>query len=207
MSIAYRILYGVGFTPWEQIATLPVVRGQISALFDREEQERQPPYGQVLDVGCGSGTWAVELAQRGWQVTGVDFVPKALRRARARAAEAGVEMRLVEGDVTKLGQAGIGSGFRFVLDFGLFHDELHDGQRAAMGREVSAVAEPGATLLMMAWAPGHRGPLPRGASRGDIEAAYPIWKVTDEEAFDVSGAPFYRLVRNADPRFYRLRRQ
>lgn len=207
MSIAYRMLYGVGFTPWEQIATLPVVRGQISALFDREEQGRQPPYGGVLDVGCGSGIWAVELAQRGWQVTGVDFVPKALRRARARAAEAGVEMRLVEGDVTKLGQAGIGSGFRFVLDFGLFHDELHDGQRAAMGREVSAVAEPGATLLMMAWAPGHRGPLPRGASRGDIEAAYPIWKVTHEEAFDVSGAPFYRLVRNADPRFYRLRRE
>lgn len=109
--------------------------------------------------------------------------------------------------MTKLGQAGIGSGFRFVLDFGLFHDELHDEQRAAMGREVSAVAEPGATLLMMAWAPGHRGPLPRGASRGDIEAAYPIWKVTDEEAFDVSGAPFCRLVRNADPRFYRLRRE
>lgn len=207
MSIAYRMLYAVGFTPWEQIATLPVVRGQISALFDREEQGRQPPYGRVLDVGCGSGIWAVELAQRGWQVTGVDFVPKALRRARARAAEVGVEMRLVEGDVTKLGQAGIGSGFRFVLDFGLFHDELNDEQRAAMGREVSAVAEPGATLLMMAWAPGHRGPLPRGASRCDIEAAYPEWKVTHEEAFDVSGAPFYRLVRNADPRFYRLRRE
>lgn len=207
MSIAYRMLYAVGFTPWEQIATLPVVRGQISALFDREEQGRQPPYGRVLDVGCGSGIWAVELAQRGWQVTGVDFVPKALRRARARAAEAGVELRLVEGDVTKLGRAGIGSGFRFVLDFGLFHDELHDGQRAAMGREVSAVAEPGATLLMMAWAPGHRGPLPRGASRGDIEAAYSIWEVVDEEAFDLSGAPFYRLVPNADPRFYRLRRE
>ena len=207
MSIAYRMLYGVGFTPWEQIATLPVVRGQISALFDREEQGRQPPYGRVLDVGCGSGIWAVELAQRGWQVTGVDFVAKALRRARARAAEVGVEMRLVEGDVTKLGQAGVGSGFRFVLDFGLFHDELNDEQRAAMGREVSAVAEPGATLLMMAWAPGHRGPLPRGASRGDVEAAYPEWKVTDKEAFDVSGAPFYRLVRNADPRFYRLRRE
>ena len=52
------------------------------------------------------------------QVTGVDFVPKALRRARERAREAGVEVRLIEGDVTKLGEAGVGSEFPFLLDFG-----------------------------------------------------------------------------------------
>jgi 2-polyprenyl-3-methyl-5-hydroxy-6-metoxy-1,4-benzoquinol methylase len=111
MSLAYRLLYGVGFTPWEQIATLPVVTEQIFALCDREEKGRQPPYGQALDLGCGSGIWGVELAKRGWQVTGVDFVPKALRRARERARHAGVEVRLVEGDVTKLGATGVGSGF------------------------------------------------------------------------------------------------
>jgi hypothetical protein len=94
-----------------------------------------------------------------------------------------------------------------LLDFGLFHDELTDAQRESMGREVSAIAMPGATLLMMAWASGRRGPLPRGASRGDIEAAYPKWTVIDEEAFDVTGAPFYRHVPKAEPRFYRLRRE
>ncbi|MGH2993919.1 MAG: class I SAM-dependent methyltransferase [Solirubrobacterales bacterium] len=149
--------------------------------------------------------WGVELAKRGWQVTGVDVVPKALRRASERAEKAGVEMRLVEGDVTKLRTTDVGSGFPFLLDFGLFHDELTDGQREAMGREVSAVAAPGATLLMVAWAPGRRGPLPRGASRGDIEAAYLEWQVIDEEAVDISGAPFFRFVRKADPRVYRLR--
>lgn len=205
MSLAYRILYRVGFTPWEQMARLPVA-DQIAALFAREEAGREPPYGRVLDLGCGSGIWAVKLAARGWQVTGVDFVPKALRSARERAREAGVEVRLVEGDVTKLGEAGVGSGFPFLLDFGLFHDELNDAQREAMGREVSAVAAPGATMLMLAWAPGRRGPLPRGASRGDIEAAYPAWKVIDEEALvDEPRAP--RYVRKADPRFYRLRHE
>ena len=109
--------------------------------------------------------------------------------------------------MTKLGATAVGSGFPFLLDFGVFHDELTDEQRAAMGREVTAVAARGATLLMMAWAPRRRGPLPRGASRGDIEAAYPDWTVVDEQAFDVSGAPFYRHVKNADPRFYRLRRK
>jgi hypothetical protein len=137
----------------------------------------------------------------------VDFIPKALRRARERAREAGVEMRLVEGDLTPLKEAAIGSGFEFFLDFGLFHDELTDAQREAMGREVTAVAAPGATMLMMAWVPGRRWPPVRGASLGDIEAAYPAWKVIDEEAFDVSGAWFYRYAGNADPRFSRLRRE
>jgi ubiquinone/menaquinone biosynthesis C-methylase UbiE len=75
---------------------------QIADLFAREEEGREPPYGPALDLGCGSGIWAVQLARRGWQVTGVDFVPKALRRARSRAEEAGVELRLLEGDVKTL---------------------------------------------------------------------------------------------------------
>jgi hypothetical protein len=137
----------------------------------------------------------------------VDFVPKALRRARERARRAGVDLRLVEGDVTKLRATAVGSGFPFLVDFGVFHDELTDGQRAAMGREVSAVAASGATLLMVAWARRRRGPLPRGASLGDIAAAYPDWTVIDEQPFDISGAPFFRHIKNADPRFYRLRRE
>jgi methylase of polypeptide subunit release factors len=64
-------------------------RKQISALLDREEQGHRPPYGQALGLGCGSATWAIKLGQRGWQVTGVDLVPKALRRARQRARQVG----------------------------------------------------------------------------------------------------------------------
>jgi len=173
-------------------------------LFERERDGQEPPYGPALDLGCGSGIWSVELATRGWEVTGVDFVPKALRRARERAMDAGVEVRFLQGDVTDLGTGGIGSGFRLLLDFGCFHDELTDDQRMAEGREATAVAAPGATLLMMAWAPGRRGPLPRGASREEIRAAFPAWEIVDEQAMDTSGGvPGY--VRRAEPRFYRLR--
>src|SRR5215212_6655316 len=156
MSLAYRILYAIGFTPWEQMAD-PAIAKQIADLFAREEEGREAPYGTALDLGCGSGIWAVELARRGWQVTGVDFVPKALGRARARAQEAGVELRLLEGDVTNLGAAEVGSGFELLLDFGCFHDELTDEQRRAEGREATAVAARAATLLLMAWKPGRRG--------------------------------------------------
>ena len=204
MSLAYRILYAVGFTPWEQMAE-PQIAGQIGDLFAREEEGREPPYGRALDLGCGSGIWAVVLAQRGWKVTGVDFVPKALRRARERAEQAAVEVELLEGDVTKLDAAGVGPGFQLLLDFGCFHDELSDEQRKEEGREATAHAEAEATLLMLAWKPGRRGPLPRGASPEEIQAAFPEWTLIDDATLDLpSGAPGY--VRRAEPRFYRLRR-
>jgi SAM-dependent methyltransferase len=202
MGVPYKLLYRVGLTPWERLPMLPAAK-QIATLLDREQNGRQPPYGQALDLGCGSGIWSVELARRGWHVTGVDMVPKAVRAARERARQAGVEACLLEGDVTALRAAGVGAGFRLVLDFGTVHG-LTRSQREAVGRELSAVAAAGATLLMYAAAPGHRGPLPRGASREEIEAAYPAWSVIDDDPFDVSGAP--GPFRHAHPRWYRLRR-
>jgi SAM-dependent methyltransferase len=203
MTLFYRVAYRVGFTPWEGGAMQGPAAEQISGLFDREESGRQAPYGSALDLGCGAGVWSIKLAVRGWQVTGVDIVPRALRRARERAQEAGVEVRLVEGDVTALRAAGVGSGFRFLLDFECFNG-LNDAQRKAMGREVSAVADDDATLLMLTWVPGRRWPLPRGASREDIQVAFPDWKVIDEDTYEKSALP--RPLKNVDPCFYRLRR-
>ena len=90
-------------------------------------------------------------------------------------------MRLVQGDVTDLRSAGVGSGFRLLLDTGAFHD-LNSTQREAMGREVDAVAAADATMLLLPWQPRRRGPLPRGVSRSDIEKAFPGWKLTDVQA-------------------------
>jgi len=203
MSLFYKFQYLVGLTPWERMPSLPIGE-QAAALLDREESGREPPFGRALDLGCGTGFWSVRLAQRGWEVTGIDVVPKALRIARDRARAAGVEVRFVEGSATALTTAGIGSGFRLILDFGAVHG-LPAEQVRAVGREVSAVAAGDATILMYAFSPGRRGPLPRGLDREEIEAAYGGWQITDEEAFDLAGAP--RFVQNARPRFYRLRRR
>jgi SAM-dependent methyltransferase len=196
----YRLSYWLGFTPWERASE---THGHmIEALLDREQAERKPPYGSALDLGCGSGFWSVALARRGWKVVGVDNVPRALTRARGRAEAAGVDVRFVRGDVTALGKLGIGSGFQFLLDVGCFHG-LNDGERAAMGREVSALAAPGATLLELVWAPARRGPLPRGASHQDLESAFTRWKVIGEDPVAADALP--KALRNADPRCYRLR--
>jgi SAM-dependent methyltransferase len=203
--LAYKLLYRVGFTPWEEGLRQGAVVEQIRALFEREELGRQPPYGRALDLGCGSGIHAVELARRGWQVTGVDNVPQALSRARERAREVGVEVRFLQGDITALRAAGVGSDFRLVLDFGAVHG-LTQAQRVAVGRDVSALAATDATLLMLAFAPGRRGPLPRGMSRADIEATYSGWQITDEQALN-GQLPWFLMKLGADPHWHRLRRK
>ena len=199
----WRFAYAIGFHPWEE--TDPPFARKISQLFDREQKGRQPPYGLALDLGTGSGIWGIELAKRGWQVTGIDIVDKALRRARDRVQEAGVDMRLVRGDVTALRAAGVGSGFRLVLDTGTFHD-LNSGQRDAMGREVSAIAAPDATVLLLVW-PKRRRPLIRGASRSEVEAAFPGWSVTDVEPSYFRLPKVMDLLLKPDEHWYRLRRE
>ena len=74
MSLFHKLAYAIGFTPWENAATHRPAAEQVSALFDREQSERRPPYGRALDLGCGTGHWAIDLALRGWQVTGVELV-------------------------------------------------------------------------------------------------------------------------------------
>jgi SAM-dependent methyltransferase len=201
----YRLAYAIGFHPWEDLAEHPPFAGKLLELVAREEEGREPPYGPALDLGTGSAVWGVRLAQRGWRVTGVDIVPKALERARERVEEAGVEVRLVQGDVTALRRSEVGSGFRLVLDTGTFHG-LADTQREAMGREVTALCAEDATVLLDCFAPRRRGPLPRGASRADVERAFPGWEVADVENADTEPDALARLFK-FDERFYRLRRE
>jgi SAM-dependent methyltransferase len=204
VGVPYKLFYRLGFHPWEDLAEHPPFAEKLSELFEREGSGREPPYGPALDLGCGSGVWGVPLAKRGWQVTSVDIVDKALQRARERVREAGVDVRVVHGDVTDLRAASVGSDFRLVLDTGTFHG-LTNAQREAMGREVSAVAASDATVLLDVFAPGRRGPLPRGASRSDVEMAFPEWKVTNVEVADAQPDAIARLLK-FDEHWYRLRR-
>lgn len=200
----YKLAYALGFHPWEDLAEHPPFAEKLLELVARDEEGREPPYGQALDIGTGSGVWGLQLAQRGWQVTGVDVVDKALRRARERVDEAGVDMRLVRGDVTALQGSDVGSGFRLVVDTGTFHG-LTDSQREAMGRELGAVCADDATVILDCFSPRRRGPLPRGASRADVERAFHGWEITDVEVADSDPEAIARLFK-FDERFYRLRR-
>lgn len=73
--------------------------------------------GRAVDLGCGTGANAVFLAQHGFEVTGIDFAPAALAKATAKAATAGVQVRFLEDDLTRLRRRlGTFEGHRQTLD-------------------------------------------------------------------------------------------
>jgi SAM-dependent methyltransferase len=201
MNRAYAIAYRLGITPWERAGEAG--KQQLASLLETEEQERAVPYGKALDLGCGRGSHSIDLARRGWEVTAVDVVPKAIQDAKKRAAERGVAVDFVVADVTALSASDVGKGFTFFLDVGCFHG-LTDSQRLAMAESVTNVATADATMLLLAFQPGKRGPLPRGTSRSEIERSFDRWTVLDEGAAETAGIP--RPLKKASPRWYRLRR-
>lgn len=201
MSRGYALAYRMGLTPWE--AAGEAGREQLTALFDREEAGRQPPYGKALDLGCGYGNHTLELARRGWQATGVDAVPQAVSGAQERARKAGVDVDFRLGDVTALSPVELGSDVELFFDLGCFHG-LKDAERTAMGASITRVAAPGATLLMFAFKPGRRGPIPRGTDRQGIEKAFSGWDVVDQTDAETAGMP--GPLKKAAPQWYRLRR-
>ncbi|MDQ1647581.1 MAG: hypothetical protein QOJ50_3765, partial [Cryptosporangiaceae bacterium] len=146
MSTGYAVLYRLGITPWERYGQ--AAAASIGALLDREEAERTLPLGRAIDLGCGRGQYTPELARRGWEATGVDYVPAAIDAAKSKGVPG---VTYVTGDVTDLVPAGLGT-FDFFFDVGCFQG-LSAEQRLAMGRGVSALANPGATLLMLALGP------------------------------------------------------
>ena len=138
------------------------------------------------------------LATRGWQAVGVDSVPRAVAVARDSGASSAT---FVVGDVTDLSVADLGT-FDFFLDVGCCHG-LSVAQRRSMAAGVSALANPGATLLMVAFQPNRVPFVPAGLTRADVEAAFSDWDVLSVEPADASGMP--AALRRTAPRWYRLR--
>jgi S-adenosylmethionine-dependent methyltransferase len=109
---------------------------------------RRPP--AVLDVGGGSGVWAVPLACAGCAVTVVDPSPDALAVLRRRAAEAGCAQRVVavQGDTDGLAGLVPAAAADLVLAHGVL--EVVDDAAAAVGALAAAAAPGGAVSVLVA---------------------------------------------------------
>lgn len=105
--------------------------------------------GTALDIGCGAGTDSVYLAQQGWDVTSLDFMPKALEFTQQRAREAGVDVTPVEADVTTWEPP---HQFDLVLDHGLLHNMDPVRYPAYRERVIGAVADEG-DFVLLHWHP------------------------------------------------------
>lgn len=153
---------------WSQ---LPWAHEQATLYLPEICSLRKP--GTAIDIGCGSGTDSVYLATQGWDVTSLDFVPKALEFTQQRAKAAGVSVTPVEADVT---QWEVPHEFDLVLDHGLLHNM--DPVRFPGYREriVEAVASEG-DFILQHWHPIYPGQPqadsgPTRTPREDIEAFF-----------------------------------
>lgn len=100
--------------------------------------------GRALDVACGEGRNAVWLADRGWQVTGVDFSEVGLQKARALARSRGVRARWIAADLREYVPER--SAYDLVL---VFYLQVPASERTAIVRTVAgAVAADGLFLLV-----------------------------------------------------------
>jgi cyclopropane fatty-acyl-phospholipid synthase-like methyltransferase len=114
--------------------------------------------GRLLDAGCGTGEHTLLAAARGAQAMGVDISPRAIGRAREKAAERGVTARFEVTDTLNLGQ--LGSTFDVIIDSGMFH-VFDDQDRARYVASLASVLVPGGHCYLMCFSdrqPGDFGP-------------------------------------------------
>jgi SAM-dependent methyltransferase len=129
--------------------------------------------GVVLDVGCGTGENALYLAERGLDVWGIDFIPKAIERARAKALQRGLGVHFQVGDALKLDV--LGRAFDTVIDSGLFHT-FSDEERSLFVRGLARVVRPGGTAYLLCFSDQEPpGEGPRRVSQDEIRSAFREW--------------------------------
>lgn len=157
-SFLWRYLRGR--TPWDTRITPPEVMAFL---------ETAPP-GRALDLGCGTGTNAITLARRGWNVSGIDFAPQAIWMARRRASRAdlaAIDFRI--GDVTDL--KGVQGPFDYALDIGCLH-ALTDAQQDRYAAGLPPLLRPGAMYMLYAWLPRIWRGKQRGISMKRVHALF-----------------------------------
>ena len=167
MSFGFKAAYAVGFKPWDSGQTPP----ELKALIEGPKSLRP---GRALDLGCGTGTNTVYMSRRGWDVTGVDFVPKAIEQARRKAQESKVSPRLLVGDVTKLDELKVGDGFGLVFDLGCYHS-IPEKRRDFYVSGVTAATAPGAVFLVWGFRPKANPMIRTGLTAEELESRFKQW--------------------------------
>ena len=100
---------------------------------------------RALDLGCGTGTYSVILAEEGYEVIGVDFVEAALDMARNRARDANVTVDFQHADVCDYHSD---ESFDLVLDSGCMHS-LSDKERLVYRQKLLSWLRPGGQLVLV----------------------------------------------------------
>jgi len=175
--------YATGQLPWDSGTPDPLLTAFVAA-------GRVAP-ARALDVGAGTGTNAIWLAERGFDVLGIDVSPLAVEQARAKLAGRFARCRFETRDFLSapLGEA----PFQFVFDRGCFHVFDEPDEQAAFAARVAAVLNPGGTWLSLLGStegpPREVGP-PRRSARDIAAAIEPVLEIVELSTAEFTDGPY-----------------
>ncbi len=108
------------------------------------ERGRLKP-GRAIDLGSGTASNCIYLAQRGFDVAGLDYAAAAAALGEQRARQAGVQVRFVQGDLTHLRH--VNGTYDLLIDYGTL-DDLSPRDRDLYVRNILPLTRPGSQFLM-----------------------------------------------------------
>lgn len=123
------------------------------------------PAGSALDLGCGTGTNCLTLAQAGWRTSGVDLAWWAIRKARLRFKAAGLDGQFAAGNIIQVDVPE--AEFDLVLDIGCFHS-LPEEERNTYRENIFRWLKPGGSFLIYGHKPSARQRLEASLSDHDL---------------------------------------
>lgn len=138
MKWVYDLMYRHSFVP------IPYDIGPREELVSLVESEPIKP-GRAIDLGSGTASNVIFLAQHGFDVTAVDYSPAALEMGRLRAREAGVKVTFIEDDLTNLQH--VNGTFDLLVDYGTL-DDLRLSQRDLYMENVLPLTHSGSLFLL-----------------------------------------------------------
>ena len=181
MKFLYTLAFLLGTDNWKIDPTPQELTRSLSKL-DKEK-------AVILDLGCGDGHDCLSLAREGWSVTGVDFIPLAIRRAKAAARKAGQSKntRFMVGDVSQLGRLNL-QQVDFAYDLGCFHLLDQDQANGYIQGLVNVVKKDG-VFLLKAFSPRVKGSRTVGYEPQAIEDLF---------------SPYFKLEKTSDHSYWRF---
>jgi SAM-dependent methyltransferase len=146
-KLFWNLPYLFGQAPWDTGITPP----ELVELVGSGHVEP----GRAMDIGCGTGTNAIYLAEHGFDVVGVDIAWLAIRRARRKASQAGVAITFYVGEAVKLGTKDgppLDDPFDLAIDIGCVHG-LPASDLPSYAVMLKRALRLGGLYLLYAWGP------------------------------------------------------